>query len=301
MRAGPSPDAAAGTSVETLDPAALEAALLPWYQAAGRTLEVRSAVTPWEILVVEVMSQQTQITRVGPAWRTFVARWPTPAGLAIASTADLLGAWAGLGYNRRALALRAAARRIVTDHRGRVPSELAQLEALPGIGPYTARAIAAAAFGRPVAPLDVNVRRVVGRLVGGATPEADLQAAADRLVSRDVPAAWVHAVMDLAATICTRRSPRCPDCPAAHLCRSRGTSGEASGAGGPRGRFEDSRRWLRGRILARARSAPPGEWLLVRGRFGSHPPTVVRAVLLDLEREGFVERRGDEVRIAVDG
>ena len=148
---------------------------------------------------------------------------PSRAGLAAAETRDLLRAWAGLGYNRRALALREAARTIVREHGGRVPGTVAELERLPGVGPYTARAVAASAFGVPVAPLDVNVRRVVGRVVGEAVPPDRLQDAADGLVSRDDPRAWVDAVMDLAATVCTARAPRCAACPLAGMCRSAGS------------------------------------------------------------------------------
>ena len=140
--------------------------LFAWHATAERPLLIREARTPWEILVAEVMSQQTGIERVGPAWRRFVDTWPSPDRLGEAPTRDLLAAWSGLGYNRRALALREAARRIRDEHDGEVPRGVEELEALPGIGPYTARAIAATAFGTAVAPLDVNVRRVVSRVTG---------------------------------------------------------------------------------------------------------------------------------------
>ena len=147
---------------------------------------------------------------------------PLPRRSPIAGTRDLLAAWAGLGYNRRALALREAARRIVSDHAGDVPDNVADLEALPGIGPYTARAIAATAFGVPVAPLDVNVRRVMSRVTGIDPGSRDLQAAADALVDRRDPRRWVNAVMDLASGVCTRTTPRCDACPVFATCASRG-------------------------------------------------------------------------------
>ena len=140
--------------------------LFRWHDSAAAPSPSGEAATPWQVLVAEVMSQQTGIERVGPAWRRFIERWPTPADLAAAGTHELLAAWAGLGYNRRALALREAARAIVADHGGRVPATVEALERLPGVGPYTARAVAAAAFGVPVAPLDVNTRRVVSRVLG---------------------------------------------------------------------------------------------------------------------------------------
>jgi A/G-specific adenine glycosylase len=293
-----------GYAPAMLDEVALDRALGAWFRASGRVLDVREATTPWQVLVAEVMSQQTQIARVGPYWRRFVERWPTPAALAGASTRDVLAAWAGLGYNRRPLALRDAARRIVADGGGEVPRDLTALEALPGVGQYTARAVAVAAFGQSVAPVDVNVRRVVGRLSGsggaGAGVAADVQTEADRLISRDHPAAWVHAVMDLAATICTRRAPACGACPVAEQCASRGTPGEAPSrrAGVPA--FESSNRWLRGRILGRLRDAEPGTWVSFAAPLGRHGVDAVRAALGDLTVEGFLERDGDRVRLPVD-
>ena len=280
-----------------IDRISLERALFAWFDAHGRTLDVRAARAPWEVLVLEVMSQQTQIDRVGPYWRAFVARWPTPAALAEAPTHDLLAAWAGLGYNRRALALRAAARAVVREHNGTVPSDPAALVALPGVGPYTARAVAATAFDRPVAPVDVNVGRVVRRLAGIARGRRAIQAEADALISRNDPRRWVSAVMDLAATICTRRDPVCLACPVASLCASRGTAGDAASRR-EAGRFEISNRWLRGRILARLRDASPGAWVVVRGPIGAHPPARVGAALAALAEEGFLDRKGDRVRLA---
>lgn len=276
----------------------LERALLDWFDAHGRTLDVREAETPWEVLVLEVMSQQTQIDRVGPYWRAFVRRWPSPAALAAASTHDLLGAWAGLGYNRRALALREAARVVVRDHGGDVPDDPAVLTALPGIGPYTARAVAATAFGRPVAPVDVNVGRVVRRIAGIARGRPAIQAAADDLISRDDPRRWVSAVMDLAATICTRRNPRCEACPVADLCASRGTAGDAPDANPKTARFESTNRWLRGRILARLREAAPGAWVTFRRPIGPHPTDRVAIALAALAGEGFLELDGSRARIS---
>ena len=177
----------------TVSRRSLNSQLFRWHLASRRPLQIREAADPWQVLVAEVMSQQTGIERVGPAWRRFVDRWPTPVDLAGAGTHELLAAWSGLGYNRRALALRECARTIVADHGGRVPATIAQLESLPGIGPYTARAVAAAAFGVPVAPLDVNVRRVVARLLGVSPFSTGLQAAADALVSRDQPGRYHEA------------------------------------------------------------------------------------------------------------
>ena len=157
--------------VHTVSPEA-RAAVLAWYDARGRTLPFRGQLDPYAILVSEVMAQQTQISRVSEQWATFMAAFPSVESLAEAPTADVLRAWRGLGYNRRALNLQRAARVIVSEHGGRVPSNLDELLRLPGVGPYTARAVAALAFGQAVGPVDTNVRRVLARLMGAdATTE----------------------------------------------------------------------------------------------------------------------------------
>jgi A/G-specific adenine glycosylase len=248
------------------------------------------------VLVAEVMSQQTGIERVGPTWRRFVDRWPTPASFANAGTQGLLAEWAGLGYNRRALALREAARTIVADHGGSVPRTVEALEALPGIGPYSARAVAAAAFGVPVAPLDVNVRRVMSRVLGVPASSPGVQAAADGLVSREQPGRWFDAVMDLAAARCTPRAPACGSCPLQVMCASRDAvvAVEPKALGKP---FPATSRWLRGQLVATATAAPTGVWLPLPDRLGVHDREAIRAAATSLEREGFVEIRDDAVRI----
>jgi A/G-specific adenine glycosylase len=252
-----------------------------------RSLSVREAATPWEVLVVEVMSQQTQIERVGLAWRRFVDTSPSPVTLAGASTRDLLAAWAGLGYNRRALALREAARRIVSDHAGDVPDNVVDLEALPGIGPYTARAIAATAFGVPVAPLDVNVKRVMSRVTGIDPGSRDLQTTADTLVDRREPRRWLNAVMDLASSVCTRMMPRCDACPVFGMCASRGAA-PADEARRPLLPFPKTTRWLRGRLIASLTDAPADAWVPLPDMLGTHDRAAIMAAAKGLEREGFL-------------
>ena len=160
-----------------------QAAILAWYDARGRSLPFRGQRDPYAILVSEVMAQQTQISRVSEQWATFMTTFPTVESLADAPIADVLRAWRGLGYNRRALNLQRAARVIVSEHGGTVPSSLDELLRLPGVGPYTARAVAALAFGQAVGPVDTNVRRVLGRLVSadGVTSARELQSIADRV------------------------------------------------------------------------------------------------------------------------
>lgn len=207
----------------------LQAAILGWFDASGRTLPFRATRDPYAILVSEVMAQQTQIGRVAQAWTAFMAAFPSIEALAAASPADVLRAWRGLGYNRRALNLYRAARIVVEEHHGRMPTEVAALERLPGIGPYTARAVAAIAFGIPVGAVDTNVRRVLGRALTGDAAglgARELQAAADRSVPPDRAADWTHALMDVGATFCRPVTPQCDGCPVRPWCQKRGARGE---------------------------------------------------------------------------
>jgi len=296
----------------TLSP--FDAAALGWYAANGRPLAFRRTSDPWAVLVSEVMAQQTQAARAAAAWTTFMERFPTPADLAATSTAEVIRAWRGLGYNRRAVALRAAAVRMVEEHDGRVPDTIEALEALPGIGPYTARAVLAIAFGRPVAPLDTNIRRVLAR----ALPPADrarsrsarsFQVWADALVPPAGAAAWTHALMDIGAAFCRKASPRCDSCPVAAHCAFAASGLAASGVPdegamrpalrrSPPPAFESTNRWLRGRILDVLRDAPPAAWVPFDGPMGGHPVGAVRDAVEALEREGFLERAGRDQALA---
>jgi A/G-specific adenine glycosylase len=286
---------------------AFQAALLGWYREAARPLRLRSTRDPWAILVAEVMAQQTQIARVDEAWASFLARFSTPSALAEASPGEALRAWSGLGYNRRAINLQRAARLIVSCHGGQVPDSVAALEALPGIGPYTARAVAALAFGRPVAAVDTNVRRVVIRVLGHQLPTGELQAAADALVAHDDVASWTHATMELGATVCLARRPLCEACPVRHLCSSAGRVDAVDGAGRatvpragdrpqrppPQVPFEATTRWLRGRIVARLRDADGGEWTRLPETLGSHGPDRIASAVAALHRDGLLELHAD--------
>jgi A/G-specific adenine glycosylase len=299
---------AAGTdtdAVRGIDVAALQTSVLGWYEGHGRRLAFRGTTDPYAVLVSEVMAQQTQVGRVGPAWAAFMTRFPTVDSLAEASPAEVIRAWAGLGYNRRALNLRAAAQVIVARHGGNVPADLAQLEALPGVGPYSARAVGSIAFGMEVAAVDTNVRRVVGRIVMGheAVPAAELQLAANELVPNGRAADWTHAVMDVGATFCGMREPCCTDCPARTWCRFAGTPlGTArlvpAAVTSPAALFPSSQRWLRGRIVARLREAETSQWLRFRGDIGKHGASAVQAALAKLADEGLLERHPDDPQLA---
>ena len=272
---------------------------LTWFDREGRAFAFRGLDDPYAVLVSEIVMQQTQVSRGEPAWRRFMASFPTLETLAAASPANVLRAWAGLGYNRRALNLHRAARVVQERHGGRLPDEVRALEALPGVGPYTARAVAAIAFGRPVGALDTNARRVLGRVLGGSLAPRELQAAADALVAPSRPAAWTAALMDIGATLCRPLRPACPRCPFARECRLAQGSGATRAPARPRRAAEpaapyaSSSRWLRGRIVARLRELPDGEWLAFDGPLGTHSPASVRSALEQLKGEELLELDAD--------
>ena len=280
-------------------PAAARDAILAWYAEHGRPLAFRRTTDPYAVLVAEAMAQQTQASRAAAYWERFMVRFPTVAALASAKPADVLRVWQGLGYDRRALALWRAARIIVTDHGGRVPDSISALEALPGVGPYTARAVGALAFGRPVGAVDVNVRRVLGRIVAGTEPPraSVLQALADAVVPADEPGAWTHALMDVGATLCRPRNPRCEACPARPWChyaaRPAPSSVPAPLTGKPAAAravpFPTTTRWLRGRILDRLRTASGDAWVEIEPPIGSHGVDKVLAAIEAMSGDGLIE------------
>lgn len=238
--------------------------VIAWFDAHRRDLPWRAPdVTPWGVLVSECMLQQTQVDRVVPRWQAWMHEWPTPAALAQAPVADVLRAWQGLGYPRRALRLHATACALVDTWGGQVPESEPDLRALPGVGSYTAAAVSAFAFGRPAVVLDTNIRRVLARAwTGVAGPKAhqtrdELQLAAG-LIDEHTGAAWSAAVMELGAVVCTARSPHCDQCPLAHRCAwlaaGRPDNGPVRRA---QARFAGSDRQARGALL-RAVSAAEG-------------------------------------------
>ena len=274
-------------------------AILAWYAAHGRRLAFRGTIDPYAILVSEAMSQQTQAARAAEHWQRFMARFPTVAALAAASPADVQRAWQGLGYNRRALALWRAAGLIESEQGGKVPDSVEALEALPGVGRYTARAVAAIAFGRRVGAVDVNVRRVLGRMVAGgpgALGAPEMQTLADRAVPAGRAADWTHAVMDVGALFCRPREPRCSDCPANTWCRfaagDRPRTTVAARIDVPRRAsppFPTTTRWLRGRILDRLRAAPGDSWVTIDAPIGAHDASRIRKAAESLAAEGLIE------------
>lgn len=170
---------------------------------------------PWAILVSEVMSQQTQMSRVVPAWTKFMERYPTPGDLAVSSRSELIRLWAGLGYQRRAINLQSAAQTV--DDSG-WPTDVAGLMELPGVGPYTAAAVACFAFGEPVPAIDTNLKRILSRWSGKPLDGTALASAAASEMPLDAAAAWTQALMDLGAVLCRPKQPRCGTCPVSTWC-----------------------------------------------------------------------------------
>lgn len=235
-------------------------ALHAWGTDSLRDLPWRRTRDPWAVLVSEAMLQQTQVVRVVDRHGPFLLRFPDPAAMAAAPLADVLDAWAGLGYYRRARDLHRAAVAIVAQHDGRVPDDLDALLALPGIGAYTARAVLALAFERDHGVVDTNVARVLARAFSGAPLTATrAQSLADSLVPGG--AAWHHnqTLLDLGATVCTARAPRCADCPLADACCWRAApdvpdpARTTAGTSRPQAPFAGSDRQARGRLLAALR------------------------------------------------
>jgi A/G-specific adenine glycosylase len=263
-------------------------AILAWYAAVRRDLPWRRTSDPYRVLVSEVMLQQTQVARVVPYYEAWLERFPAERALAEAPAADVLRMWSGLGYNRRALALQAACAAVVRDGWPRTVDGLLRL---PGVGPYTAAAVASFAFGVQAAAVDTNVRRVIERLDRRRRREPELARRAAALVPAERAADWNQALMELGATVCTARAPACETCPAAS-CRSHGRPAIAPTArrgASERVRFEETDRYVRGRVVA---ALAAGE-----GLPGGFAPERLERALAGLERDGLVVREGGAVRL----
>ena len=253
----------------SLTPEQLADRVLAWYETHGRKLPWRHTRDPYAILVSEVMLQQTQVDRVIERWTAWLERWPTATDLAAASRADVISAWQGLGYNRRAVSLHEAARQLA-EHG--IPQDQAGWRALPGVGPYTAAAVCALALDHDVIPLDVNILRILERSLGATELEPPPGRAHD----------LTQGLFDLGATICLARIPRCDACPLADLCPSRGRRYEPLRK---QSRFEGSRRQARSRLLDQLREAPLA--------LGSFDPTLAALLIKD----GLAEQVDGQLRL----
>ncbi len=240
-------------------------AVVDWYDASARDLPWRAPdAGAWAVLVSEFMLQQTPVARVLPVFEAWLERWPIPAALAAEPAGEAVRAWGRLGYPRRALRLHAAAATITERHGGAVPSDLPSLLALPGVGDYTARAVASFAYRQRHAVVDTNVRRLLARAVRGDADAGPSTTAADtRLAESLVPdepdqaARWAVAAMELGALVCTARAPRCSACPVADVCAWRACGAPPADAPTRRPQaYAGTDRQVRGRLLAVLRSSP---------------------------------------------
>lgn len=270
--------------------AAVRKVLLDWYGGRERLYPWRRRSTPYRVLVSEVMLQQTQASRVEPLFRAFMRRFPSVRSLAAASRAEVIRAWAGLGYNRRAVNLHEAARMVMGDFGGRIPADPETLRRLPGVGPYTAAAVASIAFGAPVAAVDVNVERIVSRVHLGREPHeagrGEVRRLAGEWVDRDRPGEWNQALMDLGREHC-RPMPRCDGCPLAPACAFRLAGRTPAPVPPKQSRFEGSFRQVRGAVVALLRErerATLGGLIAATG----HEPDRVREAVAALAEEGMV-------------
>lgn len=272
-----------------------------WYAVNARSLPWRLRhTTPWGVLLSEVMSQQTPVARVEPVWHQWLERWPTPADLAAAAPGDAVRAWGRLGYPRRALRLHEAARAIVERHGGEVPPTVEQLRALPGIGAYTAAAVACFGYGVPATVVDTNVRRVLVRtLLGEAHAAAAMNRTETALADAAMPpdpddaVVWNVAAMELGALVCTARGPRCEACPVADLCAWNRAGRPAYEGPARRGQsWEGTDRQARGALLQVLRTAdlPVTERVLAK----AWPADLQRLrCLASLVADGLVEATPD--------
>ena len=321
---------------QSADLADIRLALLTWFAGFARDLPWRYTRDPYHILVSEVMLQQTQVDRVVPRYQAFLDQFPTIEALAAAPVAEVIRAWSGLGYNRRAVNMQRAARAVLEQHGGEFPRDVAALRRLPGIGPYTAGAIACFAFEQDVAFIDTNIRRVVRRLFVGAADgdppsEAQLLDLAQRAIPPGQGWAWNQAIMELGALICTAATPNCWRCPLQAHCRDyadRRASDErlfakAAAVGGPgwpprssspgRSRviaerrempYAGSSRFYRGRIVEMLRQLPSGRSLpldelgpQIKAGFGAADRAWLVELVEGLARDGLLLRESDAARL----
>ncbi|WP_049573616.1 A/G-specific adenine glycosylase [Streptomyces sp. SBT349] len=291
----------ATTATSTTPPTALHSPVIDWFAQHARDLPWRRPEAgAWGVMVSEFMLQQTPVSRVLPVYEEWLRRWPRPADLATEPAGEAVRAWGRLGYPRRALRLHSAAAAIAERHGGEVPTDHHQLLALPGIGEYTAAAVASFAYGQRHAVLDTNVRRVFARVVSGTEYPPNATTAAERKLARmllpeepAVAARWAAATMELGALLCTARGPECGRCPIADLCAWRQAGSPAHEGPPRRGQtYAGTDRQVRGRLLAVLREAAGPAERAVLDRVWHDPEQRIRA-LNGLVGDGLAERLPD--------
>ncbi len=275
-----------------------------WFENNGRDLPWRATRDPWAVLVSEIMLQQTQVARVIPRWHRFLARFPTVVECAAAPLSAVIELWHGLGYNRRAVNLHRAAVAVVERFDGRMPSELSDLQSLPGVGAYTARAVAVFAFERPEAVLDTNVARILARTQGRPLTRREAQDLADKAVVGKDPWSWNQALLDVGAGFCRPRNPECRSCPVSTRCawnRARRPEPDpavtSAAVSRPQGRFEGSDRQGRGRLVAALRLGTVASSELAPVMGWPDDPERAVGVADGLVAEGLVIRDGSRYRL----
>ncbi len=280
------------------DHGGLHESIFTWITPRLRQLPWRDTRDPWHVLVSEVMLQQTGVNRVLPKWSMFISQFPTVLECSQAPLGDVLRLWQGLGYPRRAKNLQAAAQVVVEQHNGAVPSTLDGLLALPGIGPYTARAVLAFAFEEDAAVVDTNIARVLARFHGQTLKAREAQKLADEWVPQGEAWLWNQALMDLGATIC-RPQPLCDECPLQEDCAWGGQGVDPSvgsaGVSVAQAKFEGSDRQARGRLIKALGEFPV--LLVAIAEVMDRPIDIAQRLVHNLLDEGLVVRDGDELRL----
>ncbi len=281
--------------------------ILLWYKKNKRDFPWRKTTNPYYILVSELMLQQTQTDRVIPYYQKFLKRYPTPLKLVQSDVHELYSYWAGLGYNRRALFLQKAAQYLITHE---FPNDVESLQQVPGIGPYTASAIAAFAFNQDIVVMDTNIRRIYSRVFfNGAGTVDGITKKADELLPRGKSCDWHNALMDFGATICTAKNPKCSTCPLSKTCTAfkSGKQDVYLRIAPPQPKFIGSKREVRGSILRTLGKLPSKSLfsiddvrVLVKADINRLvSKTLLKSILSDLEKEGFISMNSSSLKFSL--
>ncbi|HTI14715.1 MAG TPA: A/G-specific adenine glycosylase [Dictyobacter sp.] len=307
--------------------AQVQNAMLQWYAQEQRDLPWRATSDPYEILVSEVMLQQTQVDRVIPKYRQFLAAFPTLEALATAPTADVISAWVPLGYNRRAVSLQSIARQVVAEYGGRLPDTITELMKLKGVGRYTAGAVACFAYRKHVATVDTNIRRVLHRIfLGLEHPDPKLNDAqmlqlAEQVLPEGFAYDWNQALMDMGATTCTSNNPQCGSCPMQAHCQAYSEMSQYSlfpsgivfrqlrKVAEKKGKyratpFTSTNRYFRGRIIDLLRTLPADQRLSlailgpqIKTEFQEQDMAWLQKIVNGLAKDGLLDYSEEGVRL----